>query len=93
LETIIFYELLSLALHTSSTKDFTNSLPSTPENTPPRHTNDHPPFQNMDVATTADFQPETPKALAVTGKEALMDAMEDIVFGSVSHPGSFGLTV
>jgi ornithine carrier protein len=37
----------------------------------------------MATATTADFAAEDPPALAVKGKEALMDAVEDILFGSV----------
>jgi ornithine carrier protein len=37
----------------------------------------------MDTATTASFSAEKPPALAVKGKEALMDAVEDILYGSV----------
>jgi hypothetical protein len=40
----------------------------------------------MAAPAIADFQPETSTATTVKGKEALMDAMEDILFGSVSHP-------
>jgi hypothetical protein len=39
----------------------------------------------MATATTADFAAEQPPpALAVKGKKALVDAVEDILFGSVS---------
>jgi len=37
----------------------------------------------MDVASTTGFKPEPPANIAVTGKVAIVDAMEDIVFGSV----------
>jgi hypothetical protein len=40
----------------------------------------------MAAPAIADFPPETAPAITVKGKEALMDAMEDILFGSVSHP-------
>jgi ornithine carrier protein len=42
----------------------------------------------MAAATTADFTAETPPALKVKSNQALMDAVEDIVFGSVKHPSS-----
>ena len=38
----------------------------------------------MAAAATADLLQEPPAAMAVKGKEALMEAVEDIVFGSVS---------
>ena len=37
----------------------------------------------MEVATTTSFKPETPAKVVVKGKDAIVDAMEDIVFGSV----------
>jgi hypothetical protein len=40
----------------------------------------------MAAATTAGFTAETPPALKVKSNQALMDAVEDIVFGSVNHP-------
>lgn len=36
----------------------------------------------MEVAATK-FEPEASTKLAVKGKEAIMDAVEDIIFGSV----------
>ncbi|KAH6670479.1 mitochondrial carrier domain-containing protein [Halenospora varia] len=38
----------------------------------------------MATATQADFAPDTPHTLSVKGKEAIMDAVEDIVFGSIA---------
>jgi hypothetical protein len=40
----------------------------------------------MAAPAIADFQPETTTAVTVKRKEALMDAMEDILFGSVRSP-------
>jgi len=40
----------------------------------------------MAAATTAEFTSEAPPALKSKSNQALMDAVEDIVFGSVSHP-------
>jgi ornithine carrier protein len=40
----------------------------------------------MAAATKPDFASEPPPTLSVKGKEAIIDAMEDIVFGSVSAP-------
>jgi len=37
----------------------------------------------MEVATAAGFKPETSAIVAVKGKDAIVDAMEDILFGSV----------
>jgi hypothetical protein len=37
----------------------------------------------MEVAPPTNFKPETPTKVVVKGKEAIMDAVEDIVFGSV----------
>lgn len=37
----------------------------------------------MQVA--ADFKPDAPAKVAVKGREALMDSLEDIIFGSVSR--------
>jgi hypothetical protein len=35
------------------------------------------------AATKTDFSPDNPPALSVKGMEAVIDAMEDTVFGSV----------
>lgn len=49
----------------------------------------HPAFQisysSMAAAATVEYHPESPAKLKVSGGEAIMDAAEDIVFGSVSY--------
>jgi len=37
------------------------------------------------AATKTDFVHDSPLGLSAKGKEAVIDAMEDIVFGSVSY--------
>jgi hypothetical protein len=39
----------------------------------------------MAAATTAEFTAETPPALKTKPNQGLMDAVEDIVFGSVNN--------
>jgi ornithine carrier protein len=43
----------------------------------------------MATAITADFHPETTPAVSARGREALMDALEDILYGSVSSSFEF----
>ena len=38
------------------------------------------------AATKTDYAPDSPPALSLKGKEGVIDAMEDIVFGSVRPP-------
>jgi hypothetical protein len=54
--------------------------------TSPPITEPHLDKTKMAAATTAGFTAETPPALKVKSNQALMDAVEDIVFGSVNHP-------
>lgn len=39
---------------------------------------------NPKMQVAADFKPDAPAKVAVKGREALMDSLEDIIFGSVS---------